>query len=123
MTPASKAPSPPADYVARLLWLYRRTPHTRGRVRRADRRLAAALHARSVPLETVQTALLVASARRAFRPAAAPPLAPIASLHYFLPVIEEILASPPDPGYLEHLRRRLIPLAPELVAPLEHQLP
>lgn len=118
----ARRPSP-ADYVARLLELYRHTPGTRGHVRPADRRLAALLCARGVPLETVHAALLLASARRTFRPAAAPPLAPIASLHYFLPVIDEILTSPPDPVYLDHLRRRLAPLAPELVTPLEHQLP
>ncbi len=111
------------SYVDRLLALYRHTPGTCGHVRRTDRRLAATLRARGVPLETVQTALLLASARRAFRPASAPPLAPIATLHYFLPVLDEILASPPDPDYLDQLRRRMAPLAPVLVTPLDHQLP
>jgi hypothetical protein len=111
------------SYVDRLLKLYRHTPGTCGHIRRADRRLAASLYARGVPLETVQVALLLASARRAFRPATAPRLAPIATLHYFLPVLDEILASPPDPAYLDHLRRRMAPLAPALVTPLDHQLP
>jgi len=116
-------PDAAADYVDRLLELYRRTPGTLGHVRRADRRLAASLHARGVPLETVQAALLLASARRAFRPSSAEPLAPITSLHYFLHVIDELLASPPDPDYLDHLRRRMAPLAPALVMPPNHQRP
>ena len=111
------------SYADRLLELYRHTPGTSGHVRRADRDLAASLRARGVPLETVQAALLLASARRAFRPRSAQPLAPIASLHYFLPVIDEILASPPDPAYLDHLRRRMAPLAPELVTHPDHHLP
>lgn len=110
-------------YLDKLLHLYRHTPGTCGHVHRADRRLAVTLRARGVPLQSVQAALLMASARRAFRPTSAAPLPPIASLRYFLPVIEEILASPPEPAYLDYLRRLLALRAPELVTPLEHQLP
>lgn len=113
----------PAPYVQRVLALYRATPATRGSVRRADRLLAVRLHDRGVPLQIVQTALLLAAARRIFRPVDAPPLPPVASLHYFLPVIDEVLSRPPDPGYLHHLRHRMLPLAPELVADIEHPLP
>jgi hypothetical protein len=115
--------NPASRYADQLLALYRKTPGTCGHVRCADRRLAAALRARGVPLETVQTALLLASARRVFRPATATPLPPIGSLHYFLPVIDELLVSAPDPTYLDHLRRRMAPLAPELVTFPYHQLP
>lgn len=114
---------PDRDYVGRLLALYRHTPDTSGRIRRTDRRLAASLRARGVPLQTVHAALLLASARRAFRPRRAQPLAPIATLHYFLPVIDELVASPLDPAYFQHLRRRMAPLAPNLATPPDHQLP
>lgn len=113
---------PPQRDVEQILDLYRRTPGTRGLVRPADRRLAVTLRQRGVPLELVEAALLVATARRALRPATAPPLAPIATLHYFLPVIEELLASPPDPAYLDYLRRRLADLAPALAACASHRL-
>lgn len=116
-------PDAAAEYVDRVLELYRRTPGTLGHVRPADRRLAASLRARSVPLQTVQAALLLASARRAFRPPSAQPLAPIASLHYFLHVINELLAAPLETAYLDHLRRRMARLAPSLVAPEDHQTP
>jgi hypothetical protein len=55
-------------YVERILDLYRRTPGTSGNVRRADRRLAVALYDRQIPLEIFANALLVATARRTFRP-------------------------------------------------------
>lgn len=115
--------SPHAGYVDRVLALYRCTPGTTGHARGADRRLAAAMGSRRIPLVTVQSALLLATARRTLRPSAAQPLPPIATLHYFLPVIEELLATPADHGYLDYLRLRLAPLAPALVAPLDHQLP
>jgi len=118
------APDVSKLYLDTLLNLYRHTPGTCGRVRLADRRVATSLGARGVALETVQAALVLACARRTFRPDSAAPLPPIGSLHYFLPVIDEILASPLDPAYLDYLRRRLAPLAPKLVMPLlEHQLP
>lgn len=116
-------PPHPRRYVEQVLDLYRRTPGTSGFARRTDRRLAAALDDRQIPLGIVYAALLVATARRALRPAAAPPLAPIATLHYFVPVIEELLATPPDPDYLAYLRHRLATLAPGLAAARDHQLP
>ena len=115
-------PSPTRLYVERILGLYRRTPGTSGRVRRADRLLAAALYDRQVPLHLVVAALLVATARRTLRPADAPPLRPIATLHYFLPVIDELAAVPLDPGYLDYLRKRLTNLTPAFVALIDHQL-
>jgi hypothetical protein len=94
-------------YRHHVLDLYRRSPDTRGRCRSADRRLAATLHQRGVPLSIVRAALILAAARRRARPTDAQPLPPIASLHYFLPVIEELLADPPDPRYIELLTSRL----------------
>ena len=74
------------------------------RARRDDRRLAADLHRRGVSLVVVETALLLATARRRARPPEAPPLSPVRSLHYFLPVVEELLQSPPPDDYLDYLR-------------------
>lgn len=66
-------------------------------------------------------ALLLATARRTFRASSATPLTPIASLQYFLPVIDELRLSPPEPAYLHHLRRQVALVAPALVAALDHQ--
>lgn len=97
------------EYVAALLHQYLSLPGTPGCVRPADRRCARALYRRGVSLATAQAALIVAAARRTFRSPERPPLATIRALHYFLPVIEELLEQPLEPGYVAYLARRLEP--------------
>ena len=94
-------------YVQTVLERYRTTPTTAGYVRRADRQLAAQLYRRGIPLTLVEAAFTLAATRRIFRPLDAPRLNPIRSLHYFLPVIEEILQEPPDPKYIQCLEWKL----------------
>lgn len=110
-------------YVQRALDLYRLAPGTTGHLRRSDRRLAGELYDRGVPLETVHAALLLAVARRTFRSESAPPLAPIATLHYIRPVIDELIAEPPEPGYVTYIRYKLASIAPDLVVAAGPQLP
>ena len=106
------------NYVERVLDLYRTVPGAL-RVRQSTvRHLAATLFDRQVPLETVQAAVLLAVARRASR-STARRLAPIASFHYFAPVIDELLEEPLDPGYLLHIRRKIARTAPALFAATE----
>ncbi|MGH9594601.1 MAG: hypothetical protein ACRD5L_16030 [Bryobacteraceae bacterium] len=100
------------EYIRRLLEAYRATPGTCGVVRRPDRLLAAQLHARGVPIEAVENALILAAARRLARPADAPPLGIIRSLAYFSPVIEEVLRLPVGPEYFRHLRNAFARLTP-----------
>jgi hypothetical protein len=95
------------EYVQKVLEVYRQTPGTTGQVRRPDRLLAAQLHQRGVPLIAVENALMLAAARRILRPNTAPPLAPVRSLAYFLPVIEEVLQLKPSPDYFQYIRRKL----------------
>jgi len=99
------------QYVHRVLETYQRTPGTSGNVRPADRRLALELQQRGIPLRTVENALLLAAARRIFRPAEAPPLTTVRSLAYFVPVIEELLATTVAENYFEYLRRKLEPFS------------
>jgi hypothetical protein len=94
-------------YIDRVLELYRHTPETLGRVRREDRRLARELHSRGVPLRIIQEALLLATVRRCLRAPDAAPLAPVRSLHYFIPVIEEITATPLPDGYVDYLKWKI----------------
>jgi hypothetical protein len=94
-------------YVRRVLESYRSTPGTTGQVRRHDRLLAAELHRRGVPLSIVKSALLLAAVRRVLRPPQAPPLDTIRSLHYFLPVIDELIEAPLDPDYVGYLQWKL----------------
>jgi hypothetical protein len=103
--------TPPSreQYVHRVLETYQRTPGTSGQVRPPDRRLALELQRRGIPLRTVENAFVLAAARRIFRPAEALPLTRVRSLAYFVPVIEELLATPIDENYFEYLRRKLEP--------------
>ena len=95
------------QYTQRLLESYCKTPTVAGYVRRADRFLAARLFQRGVPLALVEAAFSLAAARRIFRAPELGPLNPIRSLHYFLPVLDELLRSPPDPGYIQCLDWKL----------------
>jgi hypothetical protein len=95
------------QYVTQLLNLYRHTPGTLGRVRREDRRLALDLQKRGIPLSTLEQAFLLAAARRSLRDPNAPLLSPVRSLHYFVPVIEELMATPLPDDYLEYLKHKM----------------
>lgn len=90
------------QYVQRLLDGYRRTPTCAGHVRREDRRLAHRLYDQQIPLCLVEAAFSIAALRRLYRDLEATPLAPIRSLHYFLPIIQEIRQQQIDPGYVEY---------------------
>ncbi len=94
-------------YVDRALELYLSLPQAPARSSQNDIRLAHDLFRRQVPLEIVEAALLFASVRRVFRDPSLPPLAPVRSLHYFLPVIEEVSANPLSPEYLRYLQYKL----------------
>lgn len=109
-------PNDPESYRQTLLDLYLRLPDTPCRVSRQDVRLVRQLWERNIPLTTAETALLLASVRRASRRPDAVPLGPIRSMHYFLPVIEELLHTPLHHGdaYLAYLRRK-VPLRPAAV--------
>jgi len=95
------------EYMRRVLDAYCQTPGTVGRVRRADRLLAAQLYQRGVSALAIENALTLAAARRLIRPEEAPPLGTIRSLAYFLPVIEEVLHLPVHPEYFRYLRQKV----------------
>jgi hypothetical protein len=95
-------------YIKQALDLYRAIPGTMGRIRREDRQLAADLHDRGINLAALEVAFVLAAARRCFRSPDAHPLTPIRSMHYFIPVIEEILVNPPAAEYLAYLKSKLI---------------
>jgi hypothetical protein len=94
-------------YAKRLLDQYCGMPHTAARrPSRSDRLLADQLFNRKISLEIIDIAFRLAIARRALRDPQAPPLPPIRSLAYFLPLIDEVQRLPPDPAYLDYLRAR-----------------
>ena len=94
-------------YIQALRSVYLQLPNTHRRFSRSDQRLASNLFQRGFSLELVRSALLLASARRLARNPAEPPLPPVRSLHYFLPVLDEISSQPLPPGYLEYLEAKL----------------
>ena len=81
-------PNPTAAYVTAVVTLYMDMPDTPMRISASDQWLARNFYQDGVPLETVESALLLGSLRRMIRPADCPRLAPIRSLAYFRPVIE-----------------------------------
>ena len=95
------------DYVRTILEAYRCTPGTTGVVRRNDRLLAADLYDRGVPFVIVENALLLAASRRIFRRPDAAALQPIRSLHYLIPVIDEVRRLHVSQDYFRYLRFRL----------------
>jgi len=78
-------PDASASYMASVVTLYLQMPDTPMRVSVSDQWLARHFHQDGIPLETVETALLLGSLRRLIRPADAPRLSPIRSLAYFRP--------------------------------------
>jgi hypothetical protein len=97
-----------AAFARRVLDAYRRTPGTAGHIRPADRRLARDLHARGVSVQTVDDAFLLASVRRFVRPLPSGPPPTVRSLAYFLPVVQELLATPVDDSYRRYLAGVLV---------------
>jgi hypothetical protein len=110
------AGSDPALYVSTVILLYVDLPDTPLSASLQDHAQARRLQDRGISLALVESAFLLASLRRLARPSDAPPLPPIRSLAYFLPVIEELLAQPMPENYLEYLRLKLRNLADRKLA-------
>lgn len=102
-----------SDYVDTVLATFLWVPGTPMRASRQDRRLARALQEREVPLQVVLDAIVIAATRRTFRGAEREPLAPVRTLAYFLPVVDEVLTLRPEPDYVDYLRAKLASLARE----------
>jgi hypothetical protein len=94
-------------YRQTVVDLYLRLPETPRRLSRFDLRLVRQLGERQIPLPVIETAFLLATVRRAARRPDALPLGPIRSLHYFMPVIDELLAHPVPESYLIYLRSKV----------------
>ena len=118
----ASAPDPDsATYIAAVLALYVDLPDTPLRTSIQDQWQARRLQERGVPLHTVESALLLASLRRRMRPADVPPLPPIRSFAYFLPVIDELLIHPAPDNYCAYLRLKLQHVARETEMPAKVQ--
>jgi hypothetical protein len=96
-------------YVDAVIRNYLRLPGTPLRASRRDRQLAAALFDRGVRLELVWAAFVVAGVRWAIRSPQQRKLAPIRTLYYFLPAIDEVLRTDLEDGYISYLAAKLQP--------------
>ena len=94
-------------YIHAVRSLYLQLPNTHHHFSRSDRRLASNLFLRGFSLDLVRSALFLATARRLARNPLEPPLPPVRSLHYFLPVLDEIKLQPLPPGYLQYLESKV----------------
>jgi len=102
-------------YVMAVLNLYLDLPDTPRRASPYDQSVARSFFERDVPLEVVESALLLGSLRRRRRPKDALPLSPVRSLAYFSGVVDEILQLPLPPAFHAHLRRQ----AEEFLRPVQ----
>ena len=105
-------------YVNAVVRNYVRLPGTPLRASRRDRKLAAVLYDRRVPLTAVWAAFVIAAARWAVRSPQQRRLDSIRTLHYFVPAIDEVLDASPDPEYVQYLAGKLR----SFVADKEHLL-
>ena len=97
-------------YVRTVLNLYAQTRDIACPARRTDRLLANYFFDRRVPIDIVEAALLLGSARRMCHRGAFA-LQPVRSLHYFEPIVQELVAQPPPKGYIDYLRLKVHSLA------------
>jgi hypothetical protein len=115
----SASESDATAYVSAVILLYVELPETPLSASLQDHRQARRLQDAAVPLQIVESALLLGSLRRLIRPADLPPLTPIRSLAYFQPVIDELLAHPMPDNYLEYLRLKLNRIAAQPALPVQ----
>jgi hypothetical protein len=100
-------------YVDTVVKNYVRLPGTPIRASRRDRLLAAALYDRGIPLPVVWAAFVITAARWAIRSPQQRRLEKIRTLYYFVPAVDEVLDSSPDPGYVDYLATKLQSLVAE----------
>jgi len=97
----------PDIYVFAVLSLYIELPDTPVRASPLDEAWARRFYQRDIPIDVVETALLLGSLRRRDRSPHALPLAGIRSLAYFQPIIDELLQTPVAESYRATLRLKM----------------
>lgn len=105
--------TPRQAYVNAVVKHYVRLPGTPLRASRRDRTLAARLYDRRIPLNVVWAAFVIAATRWTVRGPKQRKLDAIRTLYYFVPAIDEVLDTTPDPSYVQHLAGKLRPFVAE----------
>jgi hypothetical protein len=105
--PRSKPMTDRQNYIRTLLDIYAHTPGVAVSARGSDQILAGCLFDRHIPIDVVESALLLGSARRMVSSLNGAVLSPVRSLHYFAPIVEEVLRQPLPPNYVHYLRLKI----------------
>jgi len=95
------------EFVTDVLNLYRQLPEIPSKTNPNDRKIAIDLYQRGITKSIIESAFLLGSVRRLSRSPGMPPLSPIRSLFYFLPVIQELIDNPIPDNYVGYLRLKL----------------
>lgn len=90
-------------YLAEAIQLFLEDPDTPKTPSPADWQIAADLHDRRLPLETLKVAFKLAFLRRHKRQTASAPLPPIRSLAYFRAVALNLTPEELEPTYVQYL--------------------
>jgi hypothetical protein len=106
MTPSDNFPNH-NQFVDSVISMYLKLPDTPSKPSYYDRLTASRFFAGKIPLTIIEAALLLASLRRFAHSGDLPPLSPIRSLAYLVPVIQELSEMPFPDGYLQYLRSKL----------------
>ena len=96
-----------AEFVNKVLALYLTADGTPSRVSRSDRLLAGSLYDQGFTVDQLETAFTLNAARRCFRDPEYLALSPIRSLHYFVPVMEEVKSTSIPDEYVRYLRYKV----------------
>jgi hypothetical protein len=102
---------PAADYVASVRQAFWQPSCVQGRCNADEECLARHWQSSGVPLESACNAILLGCALKSIALLEQPAGLPIRSLHYFQPLLEEVLAAAPQtypPQYWQHLRQHLL---------------
>jgi hypothetical protein len=97
----------PDENVDAVLKHYLELPETPIKVSFNDRHTATKLLESGISPSIIESAFLLATLRRLGRSSDMPPLSPIRSLAYFLPVIQELHNNPIPHDYLSYLRLKV----------------
>lgn len=111
--PAGDDPGPDSSesYVDSVRKLFMALGCTSGRFGPADERLAEDFEQKGISLGVIEDAMMVGACRKYVSWLNNGPSAPIASLHYFDAIIEEVLERPFPPGYREYMQLQVGKLA------------
>ena len=104
-------PDSSESYIDSVRKLFVALSCTSGRFGPAEERLAEDFEQKGIPLSVIEDAMMVGACRKYVSWLNNGPSAPIASLHYFDAIIEEVLERPFPPGYREYMQMQVERLA------------